>query len=600
MDSNQVDMAEYFGLLGDEVRLLILSQLAERPHNVGDLCEAAGVSQPTASHHLGKLRAAFLVKDTRDGRRVIYSTNPEILCDMRSYLLYLCGEDTRQAPIPEVVQNEEPDIPEVNGQGSGSLLRDAVPEEDEPKTTASCETLEVRLAGVADAEPGIETQSAASETPEPTDTEGEGEGAGSGLARLGGLLDVEDAAHEHIPIPDNVSWLRKAIGSLVVGGVYLLGGEPGIGKSTLALQLGLGLGLRDEHSLLILTEQSAGEVGKRARHLTKGWQKEDQTRALQAVLPEEGVYSLEALPDFLVHQILSPNGKYRGVRLVVVDSVQGHGISSRSTKTYKHVYEFSRKCKGAGITVVLVCHVTKAGQIAGPKGLEHNVDCVVVMRKAMSYRPLFVPKNRFGPAVLQPLLLEMSRDTGALRESQHAESVSTAARSFLTKDAPALPEVQAAVSLPAYGSRGKIIAPGLPNKEIEQIVSCVNQLPDMSLDDLSYSLNCRLPGDGIYRSTLGLPLAMALIASYIQQSIPRRNLYIGEIDLLRHVRQAPPRLIDELLALLNDDEDPLPLRVFLPQADAQRVLQEMPSGKADIVGCAQLEDAVYSTWPDLK
>jgi len=582
MDSNQVDMAEYFGLLGDEVRLLILSQLAERPHNVSELCEATGVGQPTASHHLGKLRAAFLVKDTRDGRKVIYSANSEILSDMRSYLLGLCAEGALKTPLSEMEEDEEPDLAKATGQGGGSLLRDSAPEEEEPKTAGACETREVRLADVADTEPGIETRSAAPGTPESTDTERIG--ADSGLARLGGLLDVESAVH----------------GSLVVGGVYLLGGEPGIGKSTLALQLGLGLGLRGEHTLLILTEQSAGEVGKRARDLTKGWEQEDQRRALQAVLPEEGVYSLEALPDFLVHQILSPNGKYRGMRLVVVDSVQGHGISSRSTKVYRHVYEFSRKCKGAGITVVLVCHVTKAGQIAGPKDLEHNVDCVVVMRKAMSYRPLFVPKNRFGHSVLHPLLLEMTSDTGALRESQHAESVSTAARSFLTKDAPALPEVQAAVSLPQYGSRGRIIAPGLPNKEIEQIVSCVNQLPDMSFDDLSYSLNCRLPGDGIYRSTLGLPLAMALIASYIQRNIPRRNLYIGEIDLLRHVRQSPPRLIAELVDLLNEDEDPLPLRIFLPQADAQHVSDEMPSGKADIVACAQLEDAVYATWPELK
>jgi len=325
MDSNQVDMAEYFGLLGDEVRLLILSQLAERPHNVSELCEATGVGQPTASHHLGKLRAAFLVKDTRDGRKVIYSANSEILSDMRSYLLGLCAEGALKTPLSEMEEDEEPDLAKATGQGGGSLLRDSAPEEEEPKTAGACETREVRLADVADTEPGIETRSAAPGTPESTDTERIG--ADSGLARLGGLLDVESAVHQHIPIPDNVSWLRKAVGSLVVGGVYLLGGEPGIGKSTLALQLGLGLGLRGEHTLLILTEQSAGEVGKRARDLTKGWEQEDQRRALQAVLPEEGVYSLEALPDFLVHQILSPNGKYRGVRLVVVDSVQGHNQS---------------------------------------------------------------------------------------------------------------------------------------------------------------------------------------------------------------------------------------------------------------------------------
>src|SRR3972149_832435 len=117
-------------------------------------------------------------------------------------------------------------------------------------------------------------------------------------------------------------------------------------------------------------------------------------------------------------------------------------MAATATSKYRQVYEFCRQCKTAGISVFLVCHVTKRGDIAGPKAMEHNVDCVVVMRKAMVYRPIFVPKNRFGPAVLKPVPLEMNKVTTALRLSPHSETVSAIARSFLGRD-KALPEVQA-------------------------------------------------------------------------------------------------------------------------------------------------------------
>jgi DNA repair protein RadA/Sms len=414
-----------------------------------------------------------------------------------------------------------------------------------------------------------------------------------------GLLSTESTDYDELPLSDSLAWLKNRISKFVRGGIYLLAGQPGIGKSRLSTQVALDLGRNNIESLYILTEQSKEELAKIARQMTANWPQDDALRALKNVEPEEAVYDIETLPSFLAHQVMSPSGKYHGVKLIVIDSIQGQGLSAGATKKYRQLYEFCRQCKGAGITVILVAHVTKRGDVAGPKDMEHNVDCVLVMRRAMIYRPLFVPKNRFGPAIFKPIPLEMDRTTTALKLSPHSETVSSVAKSYLGKSV-GIAEAQASVSLPAYGSRGKITAPGLPRREIEQLATCISQLPNMQIEDLDYAIQCRLPGDKIYRSVLGLPLCMALIASYIQKDIPRHHIYLGEIDLLRKVREVPEQIIMDLWEELNDENSNLkkPLRIFCPTESAS-ILQEEVKG-VTIVPCERLDDAVYMTWPEIS
>jgi len=411
-----------------------------------------------------------------------------------------------------------------------------------------------------------------------------------------GLLGIGRAEAEELSLTDGLGWLRLRLGRFVKGGVYLLAGQPGIGKSTLAIQLALDLGRQGHRALYVLTEQSREELAQRARLIMTGWPSSDSDAALSRVEPEEGVYDIETLPSFLMHQILSPSGKHHGTTCIIIDSIQGHGLPSTASKKYRQLYEFARQCKSAGITVILVAHVTKRGDIAGPKDLEHNVDCVVVMRKAMAYRPMFVPKNRFGPAVLKPVPLQMDRATTALAVAPHSDAVSTVARSYLGRDS-VLPEVQAAVALPSYGTRGRITAPGLPRKEIEQLANCISQIPDMDIGDLDYSIHCRLPGERRYRGILGLPLSMALIASYLQKDVPSHHIYIGEIDLLRKVREVPESIITDLWEAIQAGEVPKPVRLFLPPRSAD--LLRHTTDNVTVMACERLEHAVYGTWPEL-
>lgn len=412
-----------------------------------------------------------------------------------------------------------------------------------------------------------------------------------------GLLGVSNIQHAEIPLSDELSWFKQAIGRFVEGGVYLVAGQPGIGKSTLGLQVALDLGRQNIPSLYILTEQSKEDVAERARLMTSKWPRADFERAMRLIHPEDSIFDVGNLPNFLTQQVIAQSGRYHGVKLIVLDSIQGQGLSAAATKQYKQVYDFCRHCKSDRVTTLLVAHVTKRGEIAGPKDLEHNVDCVLYMRKAFVYRPMFVPKNRFGPAVLTAIPLMMDKKTTALYLSPLSQSISSVARTFFGREALNA-EAQAAVALPSYGTRGAITAPGLPRKEIEQLLNCISQVPDLDLGDLSYTIQCRLPGERRYRRLLGLPLSMALIASYVQREIPRYHMYLGELDLLRRVREVPDDLILDLWEAIEQGEIQTPIRIFLPSTSAHLIRQDLPN--ATVVACDRLEDAIYATWPDLK
>lgn len=414
---------------------------------------------------------------------------------------------------------------------------------------------------------------------------------------LTGLLGIQEADYNELPLSDKLAWFKHRISKFIKGGIYLIAGQPGIGKSTLGIQLALDLGRNDEKSLYILTEQSKEDLVNRAKLMTSDWPKEQAHKALKNVQPYEDIHDIEFLPNLLAHHVLSSSGDYHGIKFIVVDSVQGHGLAAAATKKYKQIYEFCRQCKSNGITVFLVAHVTKKGDISGPKDLEHNVDCVIVMRKAMIYRPMFIPKNRFGPAALKPIPLEMDKKTTALKLSPHSESVSSIAKTFVGSNVGVI-EAQAAVSLPSYGTRGRITAPGLPRKEIEQLTTCISQLPDMEISDLDYTIHCRLPGNKRYCAELGLAVSMSLISSYLQKDIPAHYLYLGEIDLLRKIRRVSDDIVLQLSEDIKNGTINTPLRIFCPKENADFIKEDIKG--VTVITCDKLDDAVFATWPEFK
>jgi DNA repair protein RadA/Sms len=301
------------------------------------------------------------------------------------------------------------------------------------------------------------------------------------------------------------------------------------------------------------------------------------------------------LPNFFASQILNPHGAYHGVSMIVLDSIQGPGLSANNFEAWQSLIQFLSLTRAAQVMTMAICHVTKRGEIAGPKALEHAVDCTILIRKAYNRRMISVLKNRFGPETARPMQLEIDPLTLRLRLSPHAETITAVARGYLP--GAGLTEVQGAVMLPKPGAAAKVTAPGLPRKEIEQYVSGLCQVPGFELADFDLSIQCRVPGERCYRSVLGLPLSLALAASYIQQPIPERQLHIGEIDLCRNVRDVPAALLNDLATSIATGEITLPLRILCPPSAAA----QLPNGNGvEIVPCRRLDDAIFATWPHLR
>jgi DNA repair protein RadA/Sms len=177
----------------------------------------------------------------------------------------------------------------------------------------------------------------------------------------------------------------------VQGGSYLLAGEAGIGKSTLALQIALDLGLSGARTIYMHTEQSASELKNRALLLSSQLSDEERDKALTNIQPVDWHYDLSQLSTFLAREVLSRSGRYADAQLIILDSIQGQGLSSAATRQFTHIYKFCSDAKAGGIATLLIGHVTKRGGIAGPKTLEHNVDCILYFRKAFRYRESLRP-----------------------------------------------------------------------------------------------------------------------------------------------------------------------------------------------------------------
>ncbi|HXH21424.1 MAG TPA: AAA family ATPase [Dehalococcoidia bacterium] len=418
------------------------------------------------------------------------------------------------------------------------------------------------------------------------------------------IQDIASKGPDLIEIP-SIPWLARAINpGLIRGGVYLLAGEPGIGKTTLAIQLLGELAHQNRKVLYLTTEQGLGDL-KRAVNRIHGRPGLPLSPAiLNNFFLDDTVEDLDSLPRFLARRVLTAGEEYYGVETIVLDSVQGRGLSASATRKYRALYEFAENAKAQGLITVLIGHVTKKGQIAGPKDLEHNVDCIMYVRRAFRLRPFFVPKNRFGPALLDPLVLMMD-DRGRLMESPHTSARSSAVYGYAGVG-DELAEGQASVSLPRYGARPELNAPFLPGKKVRQLLSVLSSLKEVDLTDLSYEINCYVPRQQRYREELDLPIALALLSSYLHKPVPPDTLFVGELDLTRRVRPPEPAYLAALAQLVSGPQRGRVKRVYMSRECAERFGAMKPDGQGTPIGqqieitpVEDLEDLLRALWPDL-
>jgi DNA repair protein RadA/Sms len=401
-----------------------------------------------------------------------------------------------------------------------------------------------------------------------------------------------------IALADN-GWLADAVGSFVAGASYLLGGAPGSRKSGLATQLAVDLARQGKHVLIVPTEEPADRVWERVLRMMDGFSADDVNRTLQNLSVERNVPSVEQLPNYAGSQVLSPTGSYHGVAMVVLDSVQGHGLVSAATRAYDRVLEATRLLSSANVTSLLINHLTKRNELAGPRTLEHGVDCVLMLRKTPSCRLLFTLKNRHGSASLrEPVALILDAVTLRLNPTPLASALHSAANTYLGSGLGGAIEVQASVALAGYGARGRVLAPGLPKAELQQLVATIGQLPGIEIDDLDFSIHCRLPGRRKYRSSVGLALAMALLSSYLRRPVDADYLFLGEVDLGRGIHPVDDGLLNELVAEITAGAEMAgPWKIFCHPITALQIPKQhgvLP------VAVEKLDAVMFNVWPELR
>lgn len=426
----------------------------------------------------------------------------------------------------------------------------------------------------------------------------------------------------------DLPWFSEATNSkgLVKGGIYLVSGPPGGGKTTLCLQMAVDLASSGHKVLYLALEQTLDalkeiiesrvfphrhskvyELEEQKFDFKTGLEKArerssvdtEEQRIEHNVFIDSSVSGMEALPDFLTRQVIGSTCQYAGTEFIFVDSMQGLGTAPTSSRPYQRLFEFNRWAKEHGITVLLIGHITKGGSIAGPRSLEHNVDSVLYMRKAMRFRPLFVPKNRFGSERHEPLTLVMN-DAGCLEKSKHTKAQASWALGYLPSS-PDLIEVQALVKLPKYGERSGIQGPYLPKQKLRQLIGIISSLRDIDISDLTFEINCAIPGGRPYFHTLDLPLVVSILSSYFQTEIPRRSLFLGEVDLTLAVRPLAAGICENVAQLLAQDGVSHPVeKVFVSDRSAEILAHKLSErgSTTNVCGVPDLESLLETIWPE--
>lgn len=318
-------------------------------------------------------------------------------------------------------------------------------------------------------------------------------------------------------------------GGVVPGGVCLLGGDPGIGKSTLLLQVLSAL--QDRSSTLYVTgEESLAQVHLRAQRL--------------------GLRNLDVpvLAETSVEQILAQLAQLKPA-FVVVDSVQTlytealESAPGSVSQLRESAAQLVRHAKAHQTAIVLVGHVTKDGAIAGPRVLEHMVDTVLYFEHdpGSRYRIVRAIKNRFGAvnelgvfAMTDAGLKEVSNPS-ALFLSRHGDpvpgSVITVARQG---SRPLLVEVQALVDRSLAGSPRRVTL-GLENNRLSMLLAVLHRHGGIALSDQDVYANV-VGGMRIHETAADLPLLMAALSSFRSRPWPGDTVVFGEVGLAGEVR----------------------------------------------------------------
>lgn len=321
-------------------------------------------------------------------------------------------------------------------------------------------------------------------------------------------------------------------GGLVAGSVVLIGGDPGAGKSTLLLQVCAAVSA-EAPVLYVTGEESLEQLALRSERLR---------------LPAG---NLEAAAETRA-EVVAGLIDQRKPRLVVLDSVQVMQLESvegtpgslsqvRETAAY-----FTRLAKSSGAVVVLVGHVTKEGHLAGPKVLEHMIDCFLMLDNPAGsrYRTLRGVKNRFGAvnelgvfAMTERGMREVANPSAIFLQRGKVESPGSVATVIWEGTRPILVEIQALVNQ-VQGGYARRVAVGLDQQRLAMHLAVLHRHCGVQLADQDVFANV-VGGVRIAETGGDLALLLAVLSSFRDRPLPRQLIVFGELGLTGEVRPVP-------------------------------------------------------------
>jgi DNA repair protein RadA/Sms len=343
------------------------------------------------------------------------------------------------------------------------------------------------------------------------------------------LQDIH--ARELERLPTGVSELDRALGGgLVAAQVILLGGDPGIGKSTLLLQC---LASLSERVLYVSGEESGEQIALRARRLALD---AGGVRLLAETQLERVVAALEAAKP----------------RVAVVDSIQTlwsdtlQSAPGSVAQVRECAAQLTRHAKRAGTALFMIGHVTKEGAIAGPRVLEHIVDTVLYFEgdPHSAFRLVRAVKNRFG-AVNELGVFAMTEkglrgvaNPSALFLSQHPRAVSgSCVLATLEGTRPLLVEIQALVD-PAHAPNPRRLSVGLEQNRLAMLLAVLHRHAGIATWEQDVFVNA-VGGVRIGEPAADLAVCLAVVSSLSDKPISSKLAVFGEIGLAGEVRPAP-------------------------------------------------------------
>ncbi|RLK62809.1 DNA repair protein RadA [Atopobacter sp. AH10] len=343
-------------------------------------------------------------------------------------------------------------------------------------------------------------------------------------------------------------------GGLVPGSLVLIGGDPGIGKSTLLLQVAAQMANRGEKVLYVSGEESEHQIKLRAERM--------------AVSSQEVLVYSDSQLDRVVQVVESVQPK-----LLIVDSIQTMqdpdvaGMQGSVSNVREATASFMKLAKSLNVATFIVGHVTKEGNIAGPRMLEHMVDTVLYLEgeKFQSFRILRSVKNRFGATneigvfeMTSQGLTEVTNPSGLFLDERLAEASGSAVAVSLEGSRPILSEVQCLVTPTAFGNARRTTS-GINLNKATLLMAVLEKRAGLFLQNQ----------DAYFKSTGGLRLdepaidlaiAMSIVSSYYDQETKETDCFVGEIGLAGEIRQV--NRIDERI---YEAEKLGFKRIFVPQ-----------------------------------